>query len=66
MTSDEMTALAKRIKKASSVSLAEQPKVPGPLWFMPLGDKEHAAIVDALNAAASLRALAELPAYGER
>jgi hypothetical protein len=61
MTSEEMTNLAKRIKRSLSVSLAEQHEKPGPVWFMPLSDGEHAAIVDALNAAASLRALAELP-----
>lgn len=61
MTSDQMLDLAKRIKKAKGVSLAEQDKVPGPLWFMPLGDKDQRVIVEALQAAAALRSLAELP-----
>jgi len=61
MTSDEMQALAKRVKKCLSVSLAEQHVTPGPLWFMPLDDTEKEAIIDSLNAASALRALSELP-----
>lgn len=52
MASAELLALANRIKKANSISLMEQPQKPGPLWAMPLGNKEQAAIVAALRLAA--------------
>lgn len=41
-------ALADRIKKASSISLMEQPVMPGPIWAMPLSDAEKELIVAAL------------------
>lgn len=51
MTFEKLTALADRIKKSSGISIAEQYVEPGPLWFIPLGDEDQAAIVYALNAA---------------
>lgn len=46
----DLEKLANRIEAAAVVSLMEQPEKPGPVWAMPLGDGDQAAIVAALRA----------------
>lgn len=49
MSPEQIIALAERIKRSAVISVAEQPKSPGPIWFMPLSDEEQEVIVKSLK-----------------